>query len=127
MKLSKQIIGFDTKALKLLHGYHWPYNYVQLKRVLTELATMTSSPYIDTETTTEILKKEILQEHAPATQNLIPVEICTPGKTVVNLEQSLSDITKEIIQQVLDNCDGNQSKAARQLDISRTTLWRYMR
>ncbi|MBC9705090.1 MAG: helix-turn-helix domain-containing protein, partial [Lactobacillus sp.] len=39
----------------------------------------------------------------------------------------LFDYTKEIILHVLDQNEGNQTKTANQLGISRTTLWRYLK
>ena len=39
---------------------------------------------------------------------------------------TLEQINKSIIKHVLEDNKGNQSKTARQLGISRTTLWRYI-
>ncbi|MDD6363205.1 MAG: helix-turn-helix domain-containing protein [Lachnospiraceae bacterium] len=44
----------------------------------------------------------------------------------MDLNRTLDQITKDIIKTVLDRNDGNQSAAARQLGISRTTMWRYL-
>jgi two-component system response regulator HydG len=40
---------------------------------------------------------------------------------------SLRDFEREHILGVLEECDGNQAKAARKLRIGRTTLWRKVR
>ena len=39
VELSRQIVGFTPEALNVLTSYQWPDNFLQLKRVLTELAT----------------------------------------------------------------------------------------
>ena len=43
-----------------------------------------------------------------------------------SLKRPLKEIEKEIIQSVLRENNGNQSAAAKQLGISRTTLWRML-
>ena len=45
----------------------------------------------------------------------------------LNLNQTLEMINKEIALSVLEECDGNQTAAARRLGVSRTTLWRMLR
>ena len=44
----------------------------------------------------------------------------------LNLEQPLDRINQDIVQHVLNSCNGNQTAAAKKLGISRTTLWRYI-
>ena len=40
--------------------------------------------------------------------------------------RTLEDINLQVIQQVLAEHHGNQTAAAKQLGISRTTLWRFL-
>ena len=127
MELSKQIIGFVPEALELLCGYQWPSNYIQLKRILTELAVRTKAPYIDAQTTAEILRKETDDQYAYPSHGGLTASFDDPAKTQISLNKPLNEITRDIIQNVLDKCDGNQSKAAKQLGISRSTLWRYLK
>jgi transcriptional regulator with PAS, ATPase and Fis domain len=42
----------------------------------------------------------------------------------LNLKRPLEQIEKEIVQMAVRENNGNQSAAAKQLGISRTTLWR---
>ena len=114
--LSKQIIGFEQEALTLLLAYSWPQNFTQLKRVLTELVLLTTTPYIKTETVKRVLSKED-QLYIPSSNS---------GNTLFNINQSLNDIIREVIHITLKQCNGNQSQAAKKLGIGRTTLWRYL-
>lgn len=45
----------------------------------------------------------------------------------LNLKRPLEQIEKEIAETVVRENNGNQTAAARQLGISRTTLWRMMK
>lgn len=112
-ELGKQISGFDAHALEQLRRYRWPDNYTQFKRVIQELATVTDSYYIRSATVAEILSRE-RSLSAPRQEALE-----APALT-------LKQITRQAVEQALLDNGGNQTAAARQLDIGRTTLWRYL-
>lgn len=113
-ELGKQIIGFDPRATDLLARYDWPNNYTEFKQVLQTLVTLTDSTYIQGSTVSELLtRKRALRRTAPH-----PAEDFVP--------QTLEEIIRTAILQTLDALDGNQTAAAKQLGISRTTLWRHL-
>ncbi|MDO4650816.1 MAG: PrpR N-terminal domain-containing protein [Eubacteriales bacterium] len=115
-----QIIGLDANALALLQSYNWPYNYTQFKRILNELALITKTPYIHAEQVAQLLEKE-----EPSSEARLPAssdETCN-----LDLSRPLSEITQEIIQRVLEQNNGNQTATAKQLNIGRSTLWRYLK
>lgn len=113
MSLSKQIIGFEPSALELMKSYDWHDNFHQLERVLSDLAVFTTSNIITKEMTAEVLNS---QKHQYITSSI----------DTFDYDRTLNDMTTDIIKTVVTKCDGNQSKAAKQLGIGRTTLWRYI-
>lgn len=115
MELGKQISGFDPHAIEQLQQYDWPGNYTQFKQVLYELATLANSAYIRSSAVAEVLSRQrALLRTAP----VVPVSDA-PART-------LDVILRDAIQQALAANGGNQTAAARQLGISRTTLWRHL-
>lgn len=115
MELGKQISGFDPRAMELLTRYEWPNNYTQFKGVLYELAALTTSSYIRSNVVAELLTRERrLNRSGPSSHD--------DAK-----EQTLDEIIKNAIWQAVSANNGNQTAAARQLKISRTTMWRYLR
>jgi len=110
-----QIVGFEPEAMSLLQGFSWKYNLDQFKRVLNELVTVASTPYISTDNVREVLKNEKRQPEYDAVfwKN-------------IDLSGTLDEITFEIINIILSQEDMNQTKAAKRLGISRTTLWRIL-
>ncbi len=116
MELGKQLIGFDPGAAELLIQYEWPNNYTQFKQVLQELATMTDTAYIRRSAVLEILSRErSIRRRSP-----------TRKADTVFVPRTLEEITRDAIEQTVEALGGNQTAAAKQLDISRTTLWRYL-
>lgn len=113
IELSKQIVGFTPEALMLLTSYQWPDNFLQLKRVLTELAMLTSTAYIQYDTVYQTIEKE-KRQYVPATL------------ATFDYNRPLSEMTREIVRVVLSQCGNNQTLAAKRLGIGRTTLWRYL-
>jgi len=113
VELSRQIVGFTPEALALLTSYQWPDNFLQLKRVLAELAMLTSTSYIQYDTVYQTLEKE-KRQYVP------------DASTAFDYSRSLNEMTREIVRVVLAQCGGNQSLAAKRLGIGRTTLWRYL-
>lgn len=112
----KQIIGFDPRAAEQLLDYSWPNNCTQFKQVLQELVTLTDSAYIRGSVVAEILARERRIFHS---ENTAPAISLTEGGT-------LDEIILRAVRQTLEAVGGNQTLAAKQLGISRTTLWRYL-
>jgi two-component system, NtrC family, response regulator AtoC len=103
----------DVKMAAAVHqrliSYRWPGNVRQLENVLERLLVLASGDLI----TAEDLPEELVPV-APSSAILWP-----------NLPEdgiSLEAIERELISRALEKFDGNQSQAARYLDISRRTL-----
>lgn len=118
MEFSKSVVGFEDRAIEMLESYYWPQNVLQLNRVLRELVILTDTSYIKLETVKNTLSKED-QQFANVNNRNFDINF--------NYNKSLNEIVKDVIHIVLSKCNGNQSQAAKELGISRTTLWRYLK
>lgn len=114
-EFGKQIAGFDPGAMEQLRKFGWPGNYIQFKRVIRELAIETETPYIRSAPVAEILTRERSQ--------LLPM---FPVQNRTETAMTLDQVIHQAIEQALRDNDGNQSAAAKQLGIGRSTLWRHM-
>ncbi|MBR1830247.1 MAG: PrpR N-terminal domain-containing protein, partial [Atopobiaceae bacterium] len=113
--LPKEVLRIDRQAMELLSDYAWPGNYVQFKRVLSQLCAGSRDHTIRASDVRAVLSMErpVYQEgptHAIGDE--------------LDLGRPLADIERDIVELVVRRCGGNQSAAARQLGLSRTTLWR---
>jgi two-component system NtrC family response regulator len=96
-------------VIQRLTAYRWPGNVRQLENVLERVLVLSASDLI-----TEDDLPEELQRATPAA-----------GPSWLNLPEeglSLEGIERELISQALERFAGNQTHAARYLDISRRTL-----
>lgn len=117
--MSKQILGVSPEAMEMLCNFSWPYNYIQFSRVMSNLVINAAGSYIDSDDVKEVLSKE---------RTVTPVSLHAKDSTKsLDLSRPLSEISKEIVAMVLEAQNGNQSKAADSLGISRTTLWRLIK
>jgi two-component system, NtrC family, response regulator AtoC len=103
----------DVRMASAVHqrliAYAWPGNVRQLENVLERLLVLSSSDLI----TAEDLPEDLIASAAGAT-TLWP-----------NLPEegiSLEAVERDLIRRALERFDGNQTQAARYLDISRRTL-----
>lgn len=111
----KQIIGLSPDAMELLKAYPWEQNLVQFKRVLSQLAEACSSAYINAESVNRTLTNERYTSAPPDTCGL-----------PFDLNRTLYEIEVDIAKTVVAGLGGNQTKAAKQLGICRTTLWKLL-
>jgi transcriptional regulator with PAS, ATPase and Fis domain len=118
VSLGKQLAGFEPKAMEMLMHYDWPQNYTQFKRLARELAVLTVTPYITSNSVAILLDKE--RSSINSTYEVM-------SNVSMDLMRPLEEITKDIIKKAVADNNGNQSLTAKQLQISRTTLWRYLR
>ena len=115
LELGKQISGLEPRAIEMLRQYSWPTNYTQFKNILRTLASTTSGAYVTAAQVAELLGRE-----RPLRR---PAE---PTHAEVRSDRTLDEIVTEVVQQAVAAHNGNRAAAARQLGISRTTLWRYL-
>jgi two-component system response regulator HydG len=112
-KFGKQFTEISKDAEQMLVNYTWPGNVRELKNMLERAVLLEQGPVLSS----EALPPELLRAHRrkkvdeflyPATEN---------GEL-----PALADVERRYIKRVLEQVDGNKSKAARILQISRQSL-----
>jgi len=98
----KEITGFSPKANDFLLNYDWPGNVRELENAIERAVILAKDNYIEV--------ADLPQESLTKTHSSVPGE-------------SLEKIEKNHIQNTLKETDGNLSKAAKILGISRVTLY----
>jgi two-component system response regulator AtoC len=109
---AKNIIGFTEEARRLMAQYHWPGNVRELKNVIERAMILTDQEWI-------------VPDKLPF--ELREGERVTPPAGGEMEREALGDLSleqmeKAHISRVLRRFEGNKSKAARVLGISRATL-----
>ena len=109
----------EPPLLARLAAYHWPGNLRQYASVLrTALALLDPGEAC---ITLQHLPEDLLDALQPPPQVAAAPAIHAPARST---EQTLTDISRAAIAQALKDTQGNLSAAARQLGISRQTLYR---
>ncbi|MDD9303056.1 MAG: hypothetical protein HUK40_12250 [Desulfobacter sp.] len=108
----KNISGVSRDAMEAIMDYHWPGNIRELKNAMEYSFVTTEGSAIQP----EHLPKQIstFKRRAPSS-----IKTETNGKI-------LPDEKAQLIQ-ALKQTNGNQSKAARRLNINRVTVWNRMK
>ncbi len=113
-KYHRHIAGFEPEAMNYLQGFYWDENIKQFKRTLDELFTMTNGPYISARNVISVLsEKRGAFAGAPAVPRPQPM--------------TLDEIIQSGVRSALIANNMNQTKAAKELGISRTLLWRLLK
>jgi transcriptional regulator with PAS, ATPase and Fis domain len=123
LKLVSQEYGekvkkFDTDALKMLVRHGWPGNVRELRNAI-ELSFILSGDR------NVILREDIptlSEELAEDKRTMIYDQLLELPEEGINLNQVVSEVEKKLITQSLQRTNGNKGKAARLLDLKRTTL-----
>jgi two-component system NtrC family response regulator len=102
-------VRLSSAVRQRLVSYRWPGNVRQLENVLERLLVLSSTDLISEE--------DLPEELAPATSNTTVLWPDLPEDGI-----SLEAIERELISRALERFGGNQTQAARYLDISRRAL-----
>lgn len=116
-KLNRNIHGISDQAMEALVRYSWPGNVRELRHVIERACVLCESSTISLEHFPEEIQQPVF--HIPEQK-----EIQAEQGRVQTLPPYISE-EDEIID-VLKRARGNKSKAARLLNINRTTLYRKM-
>jgi len=112
-RYGREVVGLEPDALERIKDFDWEYNIDQLREVMTELVLSCRSSYITSREVARALDKR--------------GERRAPQRGPISRSMTMRQIEAEIIKQVLAEENGNQSRAAKRLDISRSTMWRKLK
>lgn len=103
-RVNNQVQRIGDDAMELLENYPWRGNIRELKNIIERAA--------------------ILAEGTEITANLLPREFHDDNASTISLSSSLKEVERMHIKRVLENVNGNKTKAADILRIGSSTLYR---
>jgi DNA-binding NtrC family response regulator len=118
----KEIGRISDEAMSKLVGYDWPGNVRELENSIERAIVLTRA----SELTVEDFPPEV-SGHQAQGQGTHSFDFRPDGRTIVPLKKALEGPEKEIIAATLASVNWNRQKAAKLLDINRTTLFNKMR
>jgi DNA-binding NtrC family response regulator/predicted hydrocarbon binding protein len=104
-------LSLDASCLEILQAYPWPGNVRELENALERAAVVSESG-------------RIMPEHLPPG---LREKGRQPMRMAASAGHTLAELEQEYILTVLEETEGNRTKAAEILGISPTTLWRKLK
>jgi DNA-binding NtrC family response regulator len=112
-ELSRPSATITPEALRALQGYDWPGNVRELRNVIERVLLLEADEEIlASHLPPEILGRSSSETGAASAFEAFPTDGVRP----------LAELERMAIEHALKVCDGNKTRAARQLGISRQTL-----
>jgi two-component system response regulator HydG len=105
----KTILGFSEAALDLLLAYDFPGNIRELRHIIEHAVALSSGPWI-------------MPADLPAS---VHASVAASGKK--ELEAARDQVERDLILRAIQRTEGHLERAARELGMSRVTLWRKMK
>jgi two-component system response regulator AtoC len=121
-KYKKDVRGVSKEVLELFLDYDWPGNVRELENAVARGVIVTSAPLILIEDLPQTLRDKTKQER----QDEVKVEGQLEEENL-NLPKLIEKIEKEAIIKALEKAEGNKTKAAQILGISRKSLFNKLR
>lgn len=126
----KVFAGFSSGAEALIKSYSWPGNVRQLQNIIHSSTVMSEGPLIS--------EKIIAQQLGRQCKQAEPVFNTTVQSDIPSINQNtsvhqgnhsssiitLAEVEKQAIEQAIDTCQDNIVKAASELGVSPSTLYR---
>jgi two-component system, NtrC family, response regulator HydG len=106
-KYFKTNVSFSESAIKKLMNYHFPGNVRELQYIIERAIIMSDKDKLE-----------------PDDLYFSPIEYSNQNVPDISTETRLSNIEKNTIVRVIEKNNGNISKAAKELGITRTALYR---
>jgi PAS domain S-box-containing protein len=110
---NKPISEITPSALSALLDYDWPGNVRELENAIEHACIRTRSDKIDLDSLPKTLKG--------------PVEKNAPSSGLESSPMPMNVVQKHFINELMKKYNGNRTLVAKDLGISRTTLWRKLR
>ncbi len=120
---NKEIHGISSDAMRLLLAYDYPGNVRELKHVMEQAVTMSQETLIPVEAIPQHIREAVWEKInlAETLPKLALLDGDKPRLKALELRE------QALIQDAVERNRGNLDQAARELGISRVTLWRRMK
>ncbi|GBE36849.1 transcriptional regulatory protein ZraR [bacterium BMS3Bbin07] len=102
----KKVLTVSDEVMRIFHDYHWPGNVRQLRNVMERAVVLSKGE--------TITSRELPDEFVSLKKREGPLHSL----------RTLSELESEAVKNALRVCNGNKSKAARLLGISRKALYK---
>ncbi len=102
-----RLVSLSLNVLKIFMAYPWPGNIRELQNAIRYAFIKCTAG------------EEILPEHLPPSFHEVTAK-------VIPVKRERKSLTKEAVAATLKKTEGNRSDAARRLDVSRATLYRFL-
>ncbi|MBL7713136.1 MAG: sigma-54-dependent Fis family transcriptional regulator, partial [Chitinophagaceae bacterium] len=109
-ELNKQVSGISPDVQKLFDSYNWPGNIRELKNMIKRGVLLATGPLITT-------------EELPEEMELSVEQVQQTGRQEADLKAQQENMERLLIEKTLKEVRYNKSKAAKLLNIDRTTLY----
>jgi two-component system, NtrC family, response regulator PilR len=109
----KKITGFSQSAMDSMWAYDWPGNVRELENVLKRLTILCEGPVVNMDDLPENIR-DVSETSRSDDEVILGDEL--------NLNEAVQDYEKRIILEALEKTNWVKSKAAKLLNINRTTL-----
>ncbi|MFO7821099.1 MAG: sigma-54 dependent transcriptional regulator [Lentisphaeria bacterium] len=122
----KKITAFSPEAMKVLTSYNWPGNVRELRNCVERMVVMARSSTL----TLGDVPADIRTAAAGLTSQSHASEGKNQDEETGSAESQGLDINmneRNLVKRALEQCDGNRTRAAEQLGISRRTLHRKLK
>jgi DNA-binding NtrC family response regulator len=119
-KYGKDVRQIDARARALLAEYPWPGNVRELSHVIERAVLWSRGPTLDVEHLSLGTPPPVMSAVSPAPAQTGAASGEHPASPPPGMP--LDQWERTLIEQALRECDGNQTRAAQRLGISRDTL-----
>ena len=109
----KKLKGFSPEAMEALQAYHWPGNVRELENLVKRLVILCDNAVVGVSDLPEHFRKGDVSAQ--------PVDVVLSEKGLT-LSEAVKDYEKRLILDALEKSGGVKAKAAKLLNIKRTTL-----
>jgi transcriptional regulator with GAF, ATPase, and Fis domain len=114
----RSVEGIEDEALEMLCRYEWPGNVRELENIIERLVILTSNKKITADELPEQIKKAAAVAPRVTFTSGFP-ELPEQG---LNMSKAVEELEKTLILQALEKTGGIKNRAAKLLQMNRTTL-----
>lgn len=121
-ELGRPGLRINYEALRILEAYDWPGNVRELRNVIERTVQM----IYDDNITPESLPPEIIEMVGNKTEPVITINEIEQNESVTDLS-IVERYERDILLNAVKQCNDNMTKAAAQLNMARSTLYRKLK